>query len=109
MLKLVTRSASLVTKKRFSFPIVSNVQIRQFGITDTIWGFANDKVEETKQKQFKTMIQLMTSEHEFSLRQYKETLEKQLSSWMMYIPGLGKSADSQQLKQFKGSYWKYFV
>ena len=65
-------------------------------------GFANNKMEQTKEKQFTEMISLMTSVNQWSLRNWRDSIDKQLNSWMMYIPGLSSSGDVEKVKQFKG-------
>jgi len=97
-LKLCATRSSL-NNQRFAF---NRITTRKFGITDTIINFATNTVEQTKEKQFATMVESMVSLKDFTMRSYKESLDKQLTSWMMYVPGVSKQADTNQLKQFQG-------
>lgn len=83
-----------------SFP--KQIIIRHFGIADSIMGFANKKMEQTKENQFEKMIQLMIQSPSWTLKDWKATLESQLNSWITYIPGIGSSAEVTQVKLFKG-------
>lgn len=94
----VARSSSL--NQRFAF---NRIVHRNLGITDKIINFATNTVEQTKEKQFATMVESMISLKDFTMRSYKESLDKQLTSWMMYIPGVSSQADTTQLKQFQGN------
>ena len=48
------------------------------------------------------MLAQMTTANVWTLRSWKDAIEKQLNSWMMYIPGLSSGADVQKVKSFKG-------
>lgn len=74
---------------------------RSFGITDTISDFATSKVEGSKEKHFEKMVESMLSIPNWTLRPWKQTMEGQLSSWFMYIPGMSGSKEVKQIKQFK--------
>jgi signal recognition particle GTPase len=54
-------------------------------------------------KQFAEMIQLMTTHKEWTLRPWKKVMEEQLSSWLMYIPGMSTSKEAKDMKGMKGS------
>ena len=78
-------------------------QTRSMGITDKIMGFASNKMEANKDKQFENMIQAMVNQTQpWSLKTWKGTLEEQLSSWLMYIPGMSSTMDTAKLKSYKG-------
>lgn len=44
----------------------------------------------------------MAEANSWTFRNWKGLLEQQLSSWMMYIPGVSGSKDAESLKEFKG-------
>jgi hypothetical protein len=48
------------------------------------------------------MVQLMVATPNWTLKSWKVLLEKQLDSWMMYIPGMSSSSEVKTVKQFKG-------
>ena len=48
------------------------------------------------------MLDMMASAQKWSIRPWKESMESQLGSWSMYIPGVSSSTDVEQLKKFKG-------
>lgn len=78
------------------------VTIRSFGvITDTISKMVNNKMESDKEKKFTTLMATMLSGEKWSLRQWKKTMEDQLNSWVMYVPGMRSSAQVQDLTTFK--------
>ena len=52
-------------------------------------------------KQFEKMVQTMIDNPKWTLRQWKTLLDDQLSSWMMYIPGMSAADEMQQVKRFK--------
>ena len=56
------------------------------------------------EKQFTEMIENMCSSTSWSLKQWKSTLESQLSGWMSYISVLSRSSEMDQLKKFKSIY-----
>jgi len=78
------------------------VTSRSFGIiTDTISKMVNNKMESDKEKKFTTLMATMLSGEKWSLRQWKKTLEDQLNSWVMYVPGMRSSTQMQDLTTFK--------
>lgn len=84
---------------------VSNMnvmQMRSFGVTDTIMGMAERGMQGNKDKEFLKMLDMMASAQKWSIRPWKESMESQLGSWSMYIPGVSSSTDVEQLKKFKG-------
>lgn len=74
---------------------------RSFGIADTISNFATSKVEGSKEKHFESMVKSMLEFPNWTLRPWKQTMEGQLSSWFMYIPGMSGTKEVQQIKKFK--------
>lgn len=65
--------------------------------------FANQRVEQTKEKQFQQMLEVLTTNEDWSLRSWKLAIEKQLSSWLLYIPGLNNANEISKVKGMKGS------
>ena len=63
--------------------------------------FATGKVEEGKEKQFKNMLEEMSRSEKWTLRSWKQTIEKQLSSWMLYIPGMSNTNEVKSIQNFK--------
>jgi signal recognition particle GTPase len=63
--------------------------------------FASNKMNESKEKQFQKMIDSMVNAEKWTFRTWKGMLEDQLSSWAMYIPGVGNSKDAEGLKELK--------
>ena len=53
-------------------------------------------------KQFEKMVEHMASTPIWSLRSWKQVMESQLSSWLMYIPGMKSTANAQELTKMKG-------
>jgi hypothetical protein len=53
-------------------------------------------------KRFATMMESMLSNEKWSLRPWKKTLEDQLGSWLMYVPGMKNTAETKELTAFKG-------
>ena len=49
------------------------------------------------------MIDLMIKNNDWSLRPWKQVMEDQLSSWLMYIPGMSNSNEAKEMKGMKGS------
>lgn len=47
------------------------------------------------------MIANMSESPKWTLKDWKDTFESQLSGWKMYIPGVSSSAGVQELKEFK--------
>lgn len=81
--------------------IVATQQRRNFGIGDTLMNMATKKVEQGKEKQFTQMLEMMISVPKWTLRPWKTTMESQLGSWTMYIPGVGSSNEMKEMKSFK--------
>ena len=48
------------------------------------------------------MMESMLSNEKWSLRPWKKTLEDQLGSWLMYVPGMRDASETKQLTSFKG-------
>jgi hypothetical protein len=48
------------------------------------------------------MMESMLSNEKWSLRPWKKTLEDQLGSWLMYVPGMKNTAETKELTAFKG-------
>ena len=74
-------------------------QGRSFGLMETLQATAGSKVNDNREAQFMKMIQLMTTSPKWTLAMWKGTMDEQLNSWMMYIPGMGKQADVEQPQQ----------
>ena len=53
-----------------------------------------------KDKQFKEMMDLMTNAPKWSLKSWKVTMDNQLNSWMMYVPGVSSSDEVKEIKEF---------
>lgn len=75
--------------------------LRHFGIADSVMDFANKKMDGKKEDQFKEMITEMSSTPKWTLRPWKASLEKQLSGWTMYLPGVSNSDAVVGVKVFK--------
>ena len=54
------------------------------------------------EKQFQEMLKSMTEGKDWTLRSWKDSIGKQMNSWMMYIPGMSSSNDVKKLQEFKG-------
>eukprot|EP01035_Chromulina_nebulosa_P019429 gene19429-25307_t len=64
-------------------------------------GFANNRVEKNKEKQFNKMLNEMVSAEKWNLRHWKQSIESQLNSWVAYIPGVSNSNEMKDVKKFK--------
>ena len=53
-------------------------------------------------KRFASMLETMLSGEKWSLRPWKKTLEDQLGSWLMYVPGMKDSSETKELNSYKG-------
>lgn len=53
------------------------------------------------EKQFKEMVEGMASAKDWTLRSWKAVIDKQLNSWVMYIPGMSSSNEMKSVKTFK--------
>ena len=62
---------------------------------------ATKGIHANKDKQFGEMLETMVATPKWSFRPWRATMETQLQSWTMYIPGVGTSAEAQELKNFK--------
>ncbi len=49
------------------------------------------------------MVDTMIANPDWTLRPWKQIMEDQLGSWLMYIPGMSNSKDVAELKGLKGS------
>lgn len=47
------------------------------------------------------MVNLMTTQKKWTLRPWKQMMEEQLSSWLLYIPGISGSKEVTELKGMK--------
>jgi|MDTB01.1.fsa_nt_gb hypothetical protein len=74
---------------------------RHLAITDTLMGMAEKGLAGGKEKQFAKMLEMMTSSTKWSLKPWKTTMDAQLDSWMMYVPGVSSSDEVQEIKGFK--------
>lgn len=54
------------------------------------------------ENQFGKMVESMSAADSWTYRNWKGLLEDQLSSWMMYIPGVSGSKDAAAVKEVKG-------
>lgn len=75
--------------------------VRYFGVADTIIGMASNTLNVNRDKQFGELVKLMVDTPNWTLRPWKKTMESQLSSWTMYIPGVGSSDEVKNIKKFK--------
>jgi hypothetical protein len=48
------------------------------------------------------MLDTMVKEEKWTFRLWKGVIEDQLSSWLMYIPGVSGSKDVEDMKGLKG-------
>jgi len=71
------------------------------GVGETIMNMATSKLGQNKDEKFAEMLQKMASTPKWTFRPWRETMESQLTSWTMYLPGVGSSAEAQELKGFK--------
>lgn len=62
---------------------------------------ATGKLNDNKDKKFAEMLEKMVSTPKWSFRCWRETMQNQLDSWTMYLPGVGSSTEAQELKNFK--------
>jgi signal recognition particle GTPase len=76
-------------------------QVRWFGIGDKLMNMATGQVEKGKEKQFAKMIDLMLNTDDWTLRPWRTTMQNQLDSWTMYIPGVSSSTEVKEMKNFK--------
>lgn len=77
-------------------------QYRHFGIIgDTITKVATNKLTGDGEKRFAGMLEVMLSGEKWSLRPWKKTIDDQLNSWIMYVPGMKDSHETKELSAFK--------
>lgn len=76
----------------------SNNKIIQFGITDKITEIFRGKVLDNKEKNFKSLLELMTQSPQWKLKIWKSTLEEQANSWQLKVPGMSNQNDVKTLK-----------
>ena len=55
------------------------------------------------EKQFAKMMQGMIDSPSWTLRHWRSTLEEQLSSWILYMPGASSTNEIVLVKKFKGN------
>jgi len=82
-------------------PQFSTFQRRHLAIGETLISMAEKGMSGGKEKQFQEMLNMMTSETKWSLKPWKKTMDTQLDSWMMYVPGVSSSEEVQEIKGFK--------
>ena len=74
-------------------------------ISDTLFGMAKSAMagasDRSKEKQWEMLLSSMTSGNKWTLREWKRIIDSQMSSWTMYIPGVGSSNEFKDLKSFK--------
>ena len=75
--------------------------IRQFGVMDNVMGFAGKQMEKKRDNAFIEMTELMISSPKWNLKHVKATLESQLKSWTMFIPGVKNADQTKQVQTFK--------
>jgi len=76
-------------------------QVRYMGVTETLMGKATSVVDGRKEKQFKEMLDMMIVAPKWTLRNWKATMDSQLDSWTMWVPGVSSSNEVKELKGFK--------
>lgn len=54
------------------------------------------------EKHFNDMMSAMITSQNWSLRPWKQIMEEQLNSWVLYIPGMASSKEVTDLKGMKG-------
>jgi hypothetical protein len=112
----VKRSLPLAVR---SYSVFHSTRVSSNIFSDAIGQFASKRAESSKgtlfsyygsfaflvvvDKQFAEMIQLMTTHKEWTLRPWKKVMEEQLSSWLMYIPGMSTSKEAKDMKGMKGN------
>jgi len=84
---------------------ISHQNIRHFGIMNTIGDsltkVATNKMTGDSEKRFTGMLEVMLSGEKWSLRPWKKTIDDQLNSWIMYVPGMKDSHETKELSAFK--------
>jgi hypothetical protein len=56
------------------------------------------------EKKFQEMMQMMLTTPNWSLKIWKITVEKQLGSWALYIPGMKDSTEIKDTQAHKGTH-----
>lgn len=79
----------------------STQQVRRMSITENLMGKATSVVDGRKEKQFKEMLDAMIKAPKWTLRNWKATMDAQLDSWTMWVPGVSSSNEVKELKSFK--------
>lgn len=97
-----TAGICILTAPQIAVMAPATVQVRRFGVTDTLMGMAERGMQGNKDKEFLKMLDMMAGSAKWTIRPWKESMESQLGSWSMYIPGVSSSTDVEQLKKFKG-------
>lgn len=95
-----TRIAGLKSDRHRFHPFLTIV-VRNFGIADTLMDKSTELMGNSKEKQFKDMMSSMTSSPHWTYRSWSKSMEGQLSSWTMYIPGVSSSPEVEELKKFQ--------
>ena len=72
-----------------------------FDSTTVLFSFYSTSGLFVEEKQFTQMLEMMISVPKWTLRPWKTTMESQLGSWTMYIPGVGSSNEMKEMKSFK--------
>ena len=54
------------------------------------------------EKDFAVVISSMIDSPKWTLRPWRVTIEAQLNSWGMYVPGVSSSSEMVEMKKFKG-------
>lgn len=55
------------------------------------------------EQEFANMITEMAETPKWTLRPWRSTVEKQLNSWSMYVPGQSNTPEMLEMKRFKGA------
>lgn len=71
----------------------------RLGITDSLLDTFQSKMNTSKENNFKKMIDDMSASSSWDLKKWKATIEEQVNSWTMYVPGVGSSEQASQLKE----------
>jgi signal recognition particle GTPase len=74
-------------------------QRSQFGITDSIMGTVRDKMDDHKESSFKKMVEDMSNTPTWNMKKWKGTIEEQVNSWAMYVPGVSGSEQALKMKE----------
>ena len=93
-------------RHRFGAPLAALAvraggSIRRLSVGETLLNAVSSGLTGNKEKKFGEMLDMMVSTPKWSFRPWRTTMETQLQSWTMYIPGVSSSADVQEIKNFK--------